>query len=228
MIRTPTLSRPTVDQVLARCPTVQEVAAINGDLRLSFEADPTAEQLVCTAATGSADLTLLQRRIYQTLVVTKQLQFSQPLPWTDKPLYSWLVSAIKGIRFRSEIGNSYCCDPKDTINVRVASNVAFVTTDRWVNPQSGVGLMDTMVLFVHEARHNQDYRHTCAMIQNGTPIPNTNDKTIAEMGAWGVQYYLDTWLANYSDPGFINDPYYRQLALADAKTTRERFCDEPK
>ena len=182
-----------------------------------------------SAATVSADLTLVQRRIYQTLVVTKHLQFSQPLPWTDQPLYSWLVTAIKGMRFRSDISNSYCCDPKDTINVRVASNIAFVTTDRWVNPQSGVGLMNTLVLFVHEARHNQGYGHTCAMIQNGTPIPNTNDRTIAEMGAWGVQYYLDTWLANYSDPGFINDPLLSSAGSSrGAKITHERFCDEPK
>ncbi len=210
---------PAIDQLLAHCPTAQEVAAINKDLKLSFEADPTTGKWVCTAAAGSADLTLMQRRAYQTLQAMKQLKFSKPLPWTDKQLYEWFVSTIKAIRFRSDAQFSFCCDPKDTINVRVASNVYIVLTDRWIDPSSGGGLMDSAVLYVHEARHNQGLPHTCG----------ANDKTIAELGAWGVQYYLDTWLADYSDPNFISDPYYRQIAKSDAEQIRKtRFCDEPK
>ncbi len=79
--------------------------------------------------------------------------------------------------------------------------------------------MDSVVLYVHEARHNQGYGHTCG----------TNDRTLAEMGAWGVQYYLDAWLADYSDSSFISDPYYRQSAKSHAEDIRKtRFCDEPK
>src|SRR5262249_17538185 len=99
-----------VDSLLAACPSAAEVAAVNGDLQLTFEGDPTAGQLVCTSAAGSADLTLLQRRVYGTLNAMKALSFSTPLPWTSNALYPWLVSAIDGIRFRNDIDTSFCCD----------------------------------------------------------------------------------------------------------------------
>jgi hypothetical protein len=143
---------------------------------------PRGGKLVCTAASGSADLTLLQRRAYQTLQAMQRLQFSKPLPWTNQSLYDWFVNTIKGIRFRSDTEFSFCCDPKDTINVKIANNTFLVLTDRWVDPQTGDGLMNEVVLYVHEARHNQGYGHTCG----------TDDKTIAELGAWGCSIILTT------------------------------------
>ncbi|MGB8644315.1 MAG: hypothetical protein WCF84_03710 [Anaerolineae bacterium] len=226
---TPTRQATSVDQLLAQCPSSEKVADINAMLKLSFESDPTVGNFVCTAAKGSADLTLLQRRAYQTLQAMKSLQFSKPLPWTDKSLYDWFVNTIKGIRFRSDIPYSFCCDPRNIINIRIASNTYFLLTDRWIDPQRGGGLMDVVVLYAHEARHNEGYVHTCPMIQNGAPIPNTNDRTVEELGAWGVQYYLLSWLANYGDPAFITDPYYREIARSDSEDIRKtRFCNEPK
>lgn len=207
-----------VDQLLARCPTAQQVAAINAGLKLTFEADPTAGKLVCTASTGSADLTLLQRRIYQTLQVVKRLEFSQPLPWTTKPLYVWLTDTIKAVRFRSDIELSFCCQPKDTINIKVANNMYHVLTDRWIDPSIGGGLADLVVLLVHEARHNEGRPHTCG----------ANDNTIGELGAWGVQYYLDLWLSDYVDANLFNNPTYPQTMKKHAEDIRKtRFCREP-
>jgi hypothetical protein len=36
-----------------------------------------------------------------------------------------------------------------------------------------------MVLVIHEARHSQGFYHSCG----------TKDRTIAELGAFGVQYW---------------------------------------
>ena len=47
-----------VNAVIAQCPTPAEVAAIDRDLTLTFESDPTSGQTVCTAAQSSRDLTL--------------------------------------------------------------------------------------------------------------------------------------------------------------------------
>ncbi len=77
-------------------------------------------------------------------------------------------------------------------------------------------------MFVHEARHNEFGGHTCG----------TNDNTRAEMGAWGVQYYLETYLANnLEDPSFLTIPdpglaaYYSQTAMNDAEMIlRSSFC----
>jgi hypothetical protein len=208
-----------VDQLLARCPTAAEAAAIDADFKLALDADPTKGTLVCTVAGGSADLTLLQRRIYQTVQVARRLTFSKPLPWTSKPLYDWLRGAIKGIRFRTDIALSYCCDPANTIDVRVADNTYVMLTDRWVDPARFGGLVDTLVLLVHEARHNEGFLHTCG----------SNDKTIAELGAWGVQYQFLNWLADYADPAFLTDASLTQIYKSDAESIRKtRFCNEAK
>ncbi len=54
--------QPTVDEVLAACPSAADIALVDADLDLQFEADPSAGALVCPAAAGSADLTFVQER----------------------------------------------------------------------------------------------------------------------------------------------------------------------
>jgi len=78
---TPQLSR--VDELLARCPTAAETAAIDADFKLTFDSDPVKGTLASTVAGGSADLTLLKRPFYETVQVAKRLTFSKPLPWTS-------------------------------------------------------------------------------------------------------------------------------------------------
>jgi Concanavalin A-like lectin/glucanases superfamily len=178
-----------VDQLLMKCPTRTEVASIDADLRLTFDADPTKDEpLACTAAEGSRDLTAMKKRVYNSLLLMKQLQFDRPLPWTKEPLYKWFTDAVDGIRFRTDIKNSSCCGPGRTMNIAVASqSIRF--TDRWVEPAMGGGLDVFILLLAHEARHADGYPHTCG----------TRDQTPNEMGSWGVQYYLARWLAEHAD-----------------------------
>jgi hypothetical protein len=214
----------TVDDILARCPTSDEIAAINARLTLSFEQDPTAGTLVCTAAAGSSDLTLLQQRAYQALVVMQALQFDAPLPWTSESLYDWFTGAVTGIRFRGDISLSFCCDPANTLNIQTQTMDA-LQTDRWLTPDHPAGNEGLVVLLAHEARHNEGFPHTCG----------TNDQTLDEMGAWAIQYYLFVWLADHSDLGFLTpDPplpglpptYYQDQARIEADATlRTRFCN---
>ena len=120
-----------------------------------------------------------------------------------------MVSAIGGIRFRTDIGYSFCCTD-NMININVTPNLAarmFPTEFRWVGT--------LMVLFVHEARHTF-LPHTCG----------SNDNTIDELGAWGVQYYTYLFLANHSDPSFI-DPADQPAFRSDAESTcNARFCQD--
>jgi hypothetical protein len=227
----PTLNTPTptaaqtIDAFFARCPTAAEIAAVSSAVTLAFETDPTAGTLVCKASDGSADLTALKKRAYQSVLIMERLAFDAPLPWTAKSLSDWFHGSIHGIRFRSDITYSYCCEPANTIDIAVASNSYLMLTDRWIDDSIGGGLMDTMVLFVHEARHNAGYPHTCA---NGQ-----DDKTIGELGAWGIQFYLLQWLAQHSDRAFLAAPggdpaLYRRIALSDSlMIQRSRFCNEP-
>jgi hypothetical protein len=213
-----------VDAILSSCPTAAELAAIDADLALTFESDPSSGTLVCNASAGSRDLTSFKRIVYTTLLVMKKLEFTQPLPWTDKQLYTWLVDTIKGIRFRNDIEYSSCCEPANVINIQNGGNLSVKSTNRWIDPQINTGAMDLLALFVHEARHNEIGGHKCG----------TNDNTRAEMGAWGVQYYLFTYLANnLKDPSFLTMPdsglstYYSKIEASDANLTLStRFCSD--
>src|SRR5438876_4314136 len=84
----------TVDQDLARCPTAAEVASVSAKLTLIFDADPTGPALVCNAFSGSANLTLLQRRAYNTVLAMQRIGFDAPLPWTapaTASLWDWFT-----------------------------------------------------------------------------------------------------------------------------------------
>lgn len=175
-----------VNAIAARCPTAAEIAAIDADLQITFSGDPTAGTIVCSA--GSRQLTFLQAQAYRSLIIAQRLTFDAPLPWTAESLYNWLIHSIRGIRFRSDIQFSNCCEPANTINIQTGVAIAqpqFAGVTEFV-----VGFLD---LLVHETRHNNIGGHTCG----------SNDQTLAELGAWGAQYYVALWIAEHSDPSFV-------------------------
>ncbi len=241
---TSTPSKPDLADFFARCPTADEIADVNARLKITFEGDPTADTLACTAAAGSADLTPIQKKAYQTIIIMKYLQFDEPLPWTDKQLYDWFTSSIEGIRFiytpykhNYDPSNppppSFCCDPAHVIDIKYSEINFLMTKEVWTNGEMGAGLADITGLLIHEARHNEFGAHTCGDI----------DKTPAEMGASGVQYYFFMWLAYHSDPDFLRAPgdiidpttgrvtqpdMYLKSALYNANSIwNSAFCNEP-
>jgi hypothetical protein len=208
-----------VDQMLARCPPSTELEALHADLDISFEMDLTGQPLACTAEDGSWNLTVFQKRFYNTLLVMKNIQFAQPLPWTNKPLYGWFIDVIDGIRVRPDVRLSYCCDPGGVINIRT-HNLAINDTERWVDPSTGDGAVSLFLLLVHEARHAQGFLHDCG----------NADKRLTQMGAWGTQYFLDVWLAKYANSAFFaaSDVDYREYPLEDAENIVLAYiCQKP-
>jgi hypothetical protein len=206
-----------VDLFLARCPMRSQVASIDADLRLAFESDPTKDEpLACTAAGGSRDLSPMKKRVYNTLLLMKQLQFDQPLPWTKQPLYQWFIGTVKGIRFRADIANSSCCDPPRTLGI-ATPNLVIKYTDRWVEPAVHGGLDGFLLLLAHEARHAEGQPHTCG----------TKDRTPDEMGSWAVQYYLARWLAEHADQSFFTSgaiDYTERLRKEADVLLKQEFC----
>lgn len=174
----------TVDEILAECPTAQDVAEVDSKIDMSFEGDPTAGTFVCTAAAGSADLTRAQKNAYHAVLIMKRLAFDAPLPWTDQSLYDWFTGTISAIRFRSDIASHSCCGTPPTIQIRAELHAFH--SDRW----TAVGAL--MRLYIHEARHTY-MAHQC----------RGRDNTIAELGAYGVEARLYEWLAYHSDPDFL-------------------------
>jgi hypothetical protein len=227
LVRPPEFS---VDRFLATCPTAQEIRSIDADLMLIFDADPTrAEAPACSASLGSVDLTTFEKRVYQSLLVMRYIQFDAALPWTPLPLYDWLRTTVKGIRFSSEAANSYCCERGERIVIRTAASRAedrscllAGDTTRWVAPDRICGMDAFIALVVHEARHNEGKPHTCTF----------NDRTIDEMGAWAANYYMFRWFAEHSGAdltpadGRPSQNYYRQRSHEGAQSICLRFCDQ--
>ena len=226
----------SANDILARCPTSAEVARSDRDLTITFESDPTVGQTVCSAAQSSRDLTLLQAQVYRVLTVMREITFNAPLPWTSDSLYGWFVSSIRGIRIRGDRGTSFCCDPDGIINIQ-AQNLAAL-----LYPSDFQYVGSLMVLFVHEARHNNGFPHTCFVDLETGPrpdtrisrsqeefagvVPGSNDDTIAQLGAWGVQYHLDIFLGSHSDPAFI-PPAMQSKFTRDAQIIcNTRFCQD--
>ncbi len=208
-----------IDEWLARCPSAAELDAVDDALLLSFEDDPTAGELVCLASEGSRDLTQLQKRGYQAVLLMTLLTFDEPLPWTDQSLGEWFSGAITGIRFREGITHNSCCSPANTINIKIQS--AWLDTDLWIKPSNGAGVQGLVAVMIHEARHNESKPHNCG----------SYDTDLAFMGAWAVEYYFLWWVAYHADPCLIRQTtggsYYGTMARAAANSILStRFCDE--
>lgn len=208
-----------VEALVAGCPSAAEVAGIAAELSLTFEYDPTAPALACTAATGSVDMTELERRAYQALLVMDEIPFARPLPWTAATPYRWLVGAIDGIRFR-QLGATagFCCEPARVIHV---DPDGYLPVTAWIDPQSGFGLTGLVTIIVHEARHAETGPHTCGPV----------DQTIAELGANGATYYLALWQALYSgsylDSTLAWAEYSREQALLWTESHTSIYCNVP-
>jgi len=214
---TPRPAGPTIDALLGRCPTPAELASVDSSLSMKFTSDPTSGTLVCTAASGSRDLTLFQVRTYQAVLMLTWIRFDAPLPWTNLTLDVWFAHAIHGIESRSDAQYSFCCLPGGVIAIQT-NNLAVL--DKSLPLWESVRWL--AALFIHEARHNEGFGHTCAT----GPRAGQNDNTVAELGAWGVQYYFYVWLAEHTDHGVV--PKADQaIARAEAADMLGRFFCQP-
>ncbi len=204
-----------LDDERVACPPRQEIDTINRDISITFQNDATAGSLVCRQADGSADLTHLQALTYMQIAYMRRMSFSRPLPWTDKDLYDWFRTAIRGIVVRTGTDTSYCCSPSKVIHM--------VYYPAALNPDSLTASRLDAGILVHEARHAEIGPHTCNMTTDPKQ-PKWGDHTIAQMGASGVQYLLYEWLGKYSSEA--QTLKNRFLLLAWGIRNQQVFCNE--
>jgi hypothetical protein len=198
------------------CPSASVIQEIDSQVTLQFLQDTTAPTLVCHAADGSADLTSLQEEAYQTLVLIKRLQFDAPLPWTSRSLWDWFTTNVHVIQYTGT--QDVCC----LHNVPGGVPIGFMEPGGVEGP-SGLlpgatfpaGFPIGVGSYVHEARHG--YGHDCG---------DTMDMNIPELGAWGVQYYFDLWLANHviAPPLSAAERAYALASAEELRGTGAAFC----
>lgn len=203
----------TIDQLLALCPSAAQMTMLQDDFDVVF-LEPPSGDLVCTSAAGSADLTRVQERVYQSLLVTTELKFDAPFPWTDLTLYAWLKESITGIRVSSEFTTPGLDAVPGYIDLPATGLSAYLTL-RWVDPQMGTGMDGLVGLIVAYAGYMTATEPECV---GGEPN-----------GVGAAGYFFMTWLADHSDPDFltaddIGPSYYRDAARDAAEQARPPGC----
>jgi hypothetical protein len=178
------------------------------EIPIQMQSDPSAGTHPCSGKSGSADLTDLQFELYQQLSYMRRISFSRALPWTSKTLYDWFRDSIRGITIQSG-GGFANADPVTKI-IRIPLppdyHVPHLTLER-LNPEG----------LIHEARHTEPpngFPHTCS---------SAKDNTIAEMGAFGIQYYFDLWMAESSSESSEVKRYFAGRAW---ELRASAFCRE--
>lgn len=205
-----------VDNVTSTCPLAAQVAQFNLDFTITFEQDQTAGTLVCRAAEGSADLTLMQFRAYQALRVIREGTYDAQFPFTaGASLYDWMRTGLLGIRFRGDITTSSCCNPPRYANVSMAPTSTAMQTTGWLGPlalNSNAGLDTLITTLLQQARSSQGFFPNCG----------ANDSSITMMGIWAVALDFSDFLAAHSGR-FFDDSVsgeflnrYRQVAISNS------------
>ena len=215
-----------INALSARCPSAGELKAIDHDLKLVFDSDPTRGSTHECTGTNGKDLSLLQSRVYRALATMRALEFSEPLPWTKDSAYRWFTKTVRGVRFTANARTSFCCGPDGLINVRSVietspdgrpSGLALAVTQPTQMPTDFRLLASFLQLLVHEARHHNGKPHTCG----------TKDKTLGELGAWGAAYSFQKWLVEKTAPGFVPDSVKINLQRAMESICTNEICMQP-
>jgi len=183
------------------CPSAGELDIVDSEVEVSFEGDFGTDPLVCTAAEGSRHLNQVQKNVYQALLYMKNVRFDTPLPWTDMLLYDWFIEQVIGVRVRKDVDGGFCCDPRRVINV-----TGHLETEATIPAY--------LQVLVHEARHPSWGGHPCG----------DRDNTIAEMGAFGVQYSLLVWIGDHCPAASHAERTYALQAAAWLRSVV--FCQE--
>ncbi len=207
----------SVGGLLVTCPTEAEIVQFESDLDLDFS-DTNVRPYACLDGVDP-DGPNERLATYQALRVMRFLTFDEPPPWTNLSLYDWFKQAIKGMKFFEGEGYNSCCDAAHRLRIKMGGNTIISNQQHaavFVEPRAGVGLMNTIALFIHEGRHGEPFfPHTC---------DNTLDLTLGELGAWGVQHYYYLWLADHTPLGALT-AIERETARYGAKQALGRICE---
>lgn len=201
-----------IDALLRTCPNDAELGRIQADFEIVFDSRARLPEYSCTPARIVAGEGNPRLAVFQALRAIEALQFEAPLPWTGLSLYDWLGEAIDGLVLTTT-DISYCCDAANRIVLK-AGLLSQPQYAVWYDPSAGIGLMNLVGLIVHEARHSEIGGHTCG----------NDDQTLNELGAWGVQYWMFTWMSDHAHAGLLTEQE-TSAAHEAAQSALERICN---
>ena len=203
------------------------MAAIRRDFNISFDARIDAPWSCQTDGTESSAMLT----VYNAFRAMRLIEFDAPIPVLNATnLYEWLYSLnLSNIHFT--YGEMWSYAGRGSISPRgeVLDSPEF---RKWIDPRSGIGLVDVVLLIVHESIHANSHGnpnaaadgtigHPCS---NDPSIDNVHDPSIEYGGAWAAQYWTARWFAEHS--GHYLTPLEKRYASGAAEQVRSsRFCN---
>lgn len=180
----------TVDELLATCPSAEEIAAIDAEITIVVDpvvmADSNEAAMACTP--GGTE-TSARLALYNALRAMKLIRFDEAMPTLGyNNLYEW----VRDVGITLRIANQAISTGGGTgINLAWAPMTA-LNKRAWVDPASGTGLDGLVALIAHEGRHTTPgggFGHDCDGVR---------DSSYDAGGAWAVQHDFRTWLSQHS------------------------------
>lgn len=144
--------------------------------------------------------------VYQVMRAMYYMDMGIPnfYPWTEKSLYDWMVSTVRGVNLKTAPGQLYCCDyinGEKYISQSMQDDVSRESKRSWI------GISSSMAYLAHEARHadgGPGHVTGCAVFPdpNG-PLGCDEYYDPANLGSYGVQYWLNyAWMTGAINLGF--------------------------
>ncbi len=214
----PGRTRPTVDSLLASCPTRAEMEGIRSRVDMSFDVAPAT----WTCSVGG-DESSEMLAAYNAFRLMKLIRFDAPMPLLNTTnLYDWWVARGTAVQFTSDDNYSHADSDRNRIFVR--AEVLRNAGRSWDSGATYVGMAAVIGLLVHEAWHIAGatlHTTTCAGHPEGG-----DDPSLAYGGAWAAQYWYFRWLAEHS--GGHLTPSQKAQASSVAALVSERICAFPR
>lgn len=184
----PEVAPETLDAILAREPTAEEVEVIHGDFDVTFESDPDP---------------ISRRSLIDAFRCLRALRFDAPVPMLgSRSAYAWLRSG--GIAVHVFDGDGFSRSGRPIL-IRRGSLLR--GSAQW-DDGAGVGMVGLVELLVHEGFHTiSGVAHDCRDAYGNLGL----DSSLGYGGAWAAQYWFDRWLAEHSG-SYLSDAQKRSAA----------------
>ena len=208
----------TAAELMASCPTQQEIRQIRQDFNIYFER-PLIEHgvLVPWSCTPGGEESSLMLSMYNSFRLSRCIPFDASFPWAPEHenLYEWMQSTeltAIGYFWADEGDHSHGWNKRIyLIGNWLADPMYRAVSD----PSAGVGLINYVALIAHETRHaDVNIGHNCG----------SDDTDLDYMGAWAVHYHLAKMLAENTGDYFSNTEKSLLSGLAQT-ILGSRFCD---
>lgn len=214
-----TCSFDTAAELMASCPTYEEVKQTRDDFNIWFESELEEKGVLrpwqCTEGGSESSLML---SVYNTFRLMKCIPFDSNLPWDPEynNLYEWAKSRnLTQINYFFAIDGEYNHAVENSVYM-IGNFLDDPIYRHPIHNPTGVGLVNHLGTLFHEIRHAEvPISHNCG----------TNDTNIQYGGAWAVHFQLMSHLA-YHTGTFFSEYEQDRIKYVAELIRNTRFCDQ--